>query len=215
MKHNAIGRYALGLSILFHAVLMTGIAWLSPFPTYSSAAASLELELITTQGLPSLPAPSPQELQSRPDSVAPIGSSIPKPHAVSATAENLLAVSAAVNANEYAVPAQANPSANSGNQTIAQAQTRVSYPPQLLNKVEPSYPDEARRLKLEGRIIIRLEVLQSGLAGAVTVQQSSGQQLLDDAALEAVKRWRFIPARDADGRAVLSVTTVPIVFKIR
>ena len=89
-------------------------------------------------------------------------------------------------------------------------------PPRILVQTEPVYPDSARQSGLEGRVLVRIEILINGLPGEVSVQQSSGSETLDAAALSAVRRWRFVPAQERQsGRAVISYTTVPIVFKLR
>lgn len=89
-------------------------------------------------------------------------------------------------------------------------------PPRILAQTEPVYPDSARQSGLEGRVLVRIEILINGLPGEVSVQQSSGSEVLDAAALSAVRRWRFVPAQERQsGRAVISYTTVPIVFKLR
>jgi protein TonB len=56
-------------------------------------------------------------------------------------------------------------------------------------------------------------VTAEGLAGSVSVQTSSGSQALDQAALDAVKGWRFVPARQGT-QAVEGWHLVPIVFKL-
>lgn len=66
----------------------------------------------------------------------------------------------------------------------------------------------------EGRVVLRVEVLADGSAGAVSVAKSSGHEALDDAALEAVRRWKFVPAK-RDGAAVNSSVNVPINFNLK
>ena len=71
----------------------------------------------------------------------------------------------------------------------------------------------ARRLGEEGRVLLRVTVGADGRVRDAAVRQSSGYDDLDRAALRAVRRWTFVPAR-ADGRAVASRVTVPIDFKL-
>ncbi|MNR61693.1 Gram-negative bacterial tonB protein [compost metagenome] len=63
-------------------------------------------------------------------------------------------------------------------------------------------------------MVLRVKVLASGKPGDIRIQQSSGRQQLDDAALAAVKRWSFVPARQGDV-AQEGWVSVPIDFKIR
>lgn len=78
----------------------------------------------------------------------------------------------------------------------------------------PVYPFAARRRGQEGRVVLDVEVLPDGGAGAVSVARTSGVVSLDRAALEAVRRWRFRPAR-RDGRPVRSTVRVPVRFALK
>ena len=77
-----------------------------------------------------------------------------------------------------------------------------------------TYPLAARRMGLQGRVVLNVEVLAEGLCGQVNVQQSSGHEILDDAAMQSVKTWKFIPARHA-GDAVTKWFMVPIQFSLK
>lgn len=77
----------------------------------------------------------------------------------------------------------------------------------------PRYPYSARRRRQEGRVTLRVQVSATGRTTAVVVRNSSGHGLLDDAAVEVVRRWRFVPARKS-GIAVAGVVDVPIVFRL-
>jgi protein TonB len=78
----------------------------------------------------------------------------------------------------------------------------------------PSYPYEARRRGLEGTVLLLVEILESGRPERITVKQSSGHAVLDEAARGAVGRWSFIPAQ-REGKPIRSVAEVPIVFSLR
>ncbi|HSC86802.1 MAG TPA: energy transducer TonB [Polyangiaceae bacterium] len=78
----------------------------------------------------------------------------------------------------------------------------------------PAYPARAKREGWEGKVVVRVQVLANGRPGAMKVQQSSGRTALDEAALEAIKGWSFVPARQA-GEAVAGWVTVPIVFRLQ
>jgi protein TonB len=78
----------------------------------------------------------------------------------------------------------------------------------------PAYPREAKRRREEGTVWLSIEVLEDGSVGQISVSQSSGHELLDEAALDAVKRWQFTPAR-VEGRFVRSEGRLPIEFVLR
>jgi protein TonB len=79
----------------------------------------------------------------------------------------------------------------------------------------PPYPLAARRLGLEGRVLLDVLVRPDGRAAEVRVRESSGHRILDDSAADTVRtRWRFVPARRG-GQPVESRVTVPIRFELR
>ena len=63
-----------------------------------------------------------------------------------------------------------------------------------------AYPAAARRAQREGVVIVKAEVLETGLVGAVVLLESSGCADLDRAALRAAKDWQFEPALESGQR---------------
>lgn len=82
-----------------------------------------------------------------------------------------------------------------------------------LNNPPPAYPPMARRMGEEGKVMLRVLVTPEGTAGEVRIQTSSGSSVFDDAALDAVRHWRFVPARQGDN-SVAAWVQVPVVFKL-
>jgi len=78
---------------------------------------------------------------------------------------------------------------------------------------KPDYPESARRQGRQGRVLLRVLVDDHGRTKSVEINASSGDPALDRAAVEAVKRWRFYPARRGD-KAVESWLRVPIEFRL-
>lgn len=83
----------------------------------------------------------------------------------------------------------------------------------LAGNLPPLYPISARRRHDQGRVLLRVDVAPDGTATGLRVLRSSGSPVLDEAALEAVRLWRFVPARLAD-RAVAATADVPISFRL-
>ena len=83
-----------------------------------------------------------------------------------------------------------------------------------LKNPAPEYPSLALRRGWEGTVLLRVHVLASGKPGEIQIQKSSGRDQLDDAALAAVKRWSFVPAKQGD-IAQDGWVNVPIDFKIK
>ncbi|MFC7514239.1 TonB family protein [Herbaspirillum sp. GCM10030257] len=82
-----------------------------------------------------------------------------------------------------------------------------------LNNPAPTYPPMLRRAGEEGRVVLRVFVTAEGTAGEVHVLRPSSSPLFDEAALAAVRKYRFVPARRGD-TAVAEWVQVPIEFKL-
>ena len=82
-------------------------------------------------------------------------------------------------------------------------------PASHMNNPKPEYPTIAIRRQWEGRVMLKVFVLANGTAGEVRVATSSGHEVLDEAAVDAVRRWRFVPAK-REGQPVDSWVSFPI-----
>jgi protein TonB len=82
-----------------------------------------------------------------------------------------------------------------------------------LSNPRPDYPEVARRQHQEGLVILSVEVDSDGRPSEVSVAHGSGFPLLDQAAVQAVRSWRFEPAR-AGGIPVSSRVDVPVRFRL-
>lgn len=109
-------------------------------------------------------------------------------------------------------PAQANKPSNLP--PAPEQQTAAVYNSKYLRNPPPSYPDMSRRLKEEGKVIVQVVVSTEGRALDVKLQKTSGFDRLDQAAVKAVKRWRFVPAKRGT-QAVQSTVNVPVQFSLK
>ena len=100
-------------------------------------------------------------------------------------------------------PAQASP--EQGAQYDAQ--------PGYLQNAPPPYPWTARIRGWEGLVVLKVRMGADGRAGTVELVSSSGHDILDDAAVQAVRRWQFLPAR-VGGMALASTVIIPIRFQL-
>ena len=82
-----------------------------------------------------------------------------------------------------------------------------------LRNPPPAYPALSRRIGEEGRVLLRVLVSAEGTAGEVQVRTSSGHGRLDQAAREAVQRWKFVPARRGE-HPVAAWVLIPISFRL-
>lgn len=88
-----------------------------------------------------------------------------------------------------------------------------SFDAAYLRNPPPVYPLWSRRRGEQGRAVLRVHVTAQGVADEVHLRNSSGHDRLDQAALEAVRQWRFVPARQGD-RPVAAWVLVPILFSL-
>ena len=97
--------------------------------------------------------------------------------------------------------------------TAPTASSGASAQPQPLAGQTPSprYPAAALRRGESGTVMVKAEIGIDGVPSDVTVASSSGSRLLDRAALDAVRRWRFTPAL-VNGQPATGSVRVPIRF---
>ena len=86
-------------------------------------------------------------------------------------------------------------------------------PPTLVREVRPSYTDAARRQAIEGDVVLEIVVRSDGTVGNVKVRRTLGGGL-EQKAIEAVRQWRFTPAK-RHGVPVDVVVDVSVEFKLR
>jgi protein TonB len=73
-------------------------------------------------------------------------------------------------------------------------------PPRLIKDAKPSYTGDAMRAQIKGVVVLEAIVERDGKVGEVRVKQSLDREYgLDEEAVKAVKRWRFVPGMK-DGR---------------
>lgn len=111
-----------------------------------------------------------------------------------------------VEAAEASVDVTSPPSAVTAQDIIA-----PRFDADYLNNPSPPYPAAARRLRLQGTVVLRVTVSHSGLPLDIRVVQSSGASILDQAAMNVVREWTFVPARQGDEK-ISAAVDVPIRF---
>lgn len=93
----------------------------------------------------------------------------------------------------------------------------VIEPPQFgvayLNNPAPAYPGMSRRLGEQGQVLLRVLVSANGDANSVVIERSSQSERLDQAAVEAVKKWRFVPAKK-NNQPLTAYVLVPVRFSL-
>lgn len=93
------------------------------------------------------------------------------------------------------------------------AESEPIFNANYLNNPAPYYPQNAKRKGIQGKVFLNVVVKTDGTADSVQISRSSGSNDLDMAALDAVKQWKFIPAK-SKGQPVQANVIVPVEFKI-
>lgn len=82
---------------------------------------------------------------------------------------------------------------------------------QLIKKTIPVYPQLARTARVEGRVVLQADITETGLLENVSVVE--GHPLLVPAAIDALRKWRYAPAK-LNGAPTRSSVTVTVNFRL-
>ncbi|HXV62900.1 MAG TPA: energy transducer TonB [Vicinamibacteria bacterium] len=85
-------------------------------------------------------------------------------------------------------------------------------PPIVIRRVEPAYTNEALRKRIEGEVVLEVIILKDGTVGSVGLIESLDPEL-DRSAIEAVRKWRFLPGKFR-GQPVDVIAEVVVDFKL-
>lgn len=216
------GRGAVFAAILHGGLLGVMVAGFMATPpkTPPQAVSSMVVEVVPLS--PPMPQPAPAAMPEPPPqpAAAPIKPKSPaprpvaKPHAAkpqtpspAPASEVSSAAPTAPGIDTPAGPAPKDP----------EASAPAFVPPRSdvagLDNPHPPYPTLARRRGWEGLVVLLVLVDEMGTAQSVALHQSSGHDILDQSALNTVKSWRFVPARQG-GHTVPASVQVPIRFSL-
>lgn len=233
---------AMAFSVVIHIGLIICIGWFAAhiFTVPVAEPVVVELDLIADPGMqessaPGSPAPATSQAVPQPQQktvVTPTVAVKQQVIAEAAEAESVITETEAVSqtssssvnsfssqgtgtGGESAGSGSGSGSgAGSGGGTGSGTKGLIS-PPRILQKVEPRYPESVRRDGVEGSVTVKMEIMENGKPSNVWVVGSSGRNELDEAAVKAVERWRFVPARDSvNGQPVVCITTVEVKFRL-
>ena len=208
----------LGVSLLAHIWILRGLgAVLTVEPARADVITSVEI----IEELP--PPPEPEPLPPEPEPPQePTEPEPPPPEQILASPTSELPPVAEVQP-EPVPPPKPEP------QPVAPPKPRPSKPsppkpanpavpdravPVVHRNSPPHYPEFARRKGWEGLVVVRVVVDASGRPRSVKVHSGSGYGVLDHAAVQTVKGWRFHP-RVVGGAAVEGIVDVPVNFSLR
>jgi len=191
------------IAVALHAIAILSLLQYEPARRALLDMAPIMVSLMTPivekpQELPK-PLPVRQKLQQRPAETPPV----------------LAAAAIEALAPYVASPPSAEPAAPAGPAILTPPApvTPPNFSADYLQNPPPAYPGIARRLGQQGKVVLRVLVTVAGAPSQVEIRAGSGFQSLDEAALDAVRRWRFVPARQG-AQAVAAWVLVPIVFTL-
>ena len=186
-----------------HATLIVLVAVAVPADDLKQALRPLAVRLV--EALPELPKHQPVK---QPEA--------PRPQRMPPPPENLLrsnTVSESPPAFTTPPPPSPTPAAPINVAPVPEAITAPRFDASYLDNPKPVYPATSRRLGEQGKVMLRVLVSAVGHAEKVEIKTSSSFARLDQAALEAVSRWRFVPARRGE-QAIAAWVQVPLTFHL-
>jgi len=202
--------------VLLHAALMwlvTGPTLRTP-PVRLAEGTTVQIELSPAARLPEKTTAATRPARPVAVAVAVAQTAPPStPFLPPATASPTAATPATPAAESTAAEPDA-PAAQGAQAAPIAAPTAPRFDAAYLQNPAPVYPPLSRRAGEEGKVVLQVFVEASGLASTVKVQESAGVERLDQAAIAAVKRWKFIPAQRGT-EAVGAWVRVPIVFSLK
>ncbi|WP_293970378.1 energy transducer TonB [Sphingomonas sp.] len=178
-----------------------------------SHKAKPRLTVVEIQPEPIVPETPPAPPQASKDPPPPVEQPIVAPPPVVQT----IALPSPVVTTPVAVPppppvvSAAPPSA-----VVSEAAAPISAPDgsaKNLGNPSPRYPLDARRNHWEGTVRLRVVITPEGHVKEIGIARSSGFDSLDKAALDTVRKWRFVPGKQA-GVAVEAVGFLSIPFRL-
>ena len=86
--------------------------------------------------------------------------------------------------------------------------------PEMITKVEPIYPAQAKKVRWEGKVVLEAVVKTDGTIGDVKVL-SFTNELFNEAAITAVKQWTYKPALNKDGKPVAIYYVIRVDFRVK
>ena len=224
-------RKALATALVFHSFLLCGLGFMSPqIPLSPEPETYIELELASSPAGGFNEAAADENASAAPMAHKVNNEFTPQKTttqsapvaAVNAAAMSMVAAETGGDNGGADAATEAKGSGGSGTQTSGNGSGSSTSgkgggvsPPGILSRIDPNYPEAARNAGQEGTVVVKIRISENGIPSNVSVIRSSGFSSLDGAAVTAVGKWRFVPAKRLDnGQAIVCHTTLPVVFRL-
>lgn len=191
-----IGFHVLGLWALQAGLLRRAVELVVPVSVLSEVIEPPQPQVTPA---PPEPRPQPAPVQKAAPQPVPVVQPVPQPVATPAPPPEPLTPTEAV-APLPPVPAVAPDHAAPATAAAPIAPAPVELPStaaDYLRNPKPAYPPLSKRLREQGKVVIHAYIDERGVATKAEIKTSSGYERLDQAALETVLRWRYVPGKRA------------------
>ena len=206
-------RIGLSVTLALHALAAVFLLSYEPARKALLAAAPIMVDLITPP--PVIEPPKPLPPKPLPSIEPPKPKPVPKVKAPPVQRPVQVPILAApAEAPSPVVVAPSPPSSVEVPGPPGPALTQPIYNADYLDNPPPAYPSMSRRSGEQGRVVLRVLVSSGGAAEEVQIFTSSGFPRLDEAARDAVRRWKFVPAKRGS-EPVQAWVRIPIPFILR
>jgi protein TonB len=219
-RAKALG-YAAVLVLALHGALLFGFQWKTGQGAFSPLAGEqgIEVDLAPAPEAGRLVAePAPAPLSSLQQKAEPAAQPVPLPAAKKEPEQaRPRAAEARTRSTSAASAPQAQAGQAAGSAASAPDSPEAASSPEALSSYanpKPAYPELARRRGQEGLVRLLAQVDEQGGLAELLVEKSSGFPLLDEAALKAVRKWRFKPG-SRGGRPVRGSVLIPVEFLLK
>jgi len=195
-----VGFHLFGLWALQAGLLRRAVELVIPVQVLAEMVEPPQPLVASPPPTPALPKPVPRQppqakpvARPAPQAVAPSLASVtaaPTPQAPAAVNVPQAITATAPSAAEIAAP---SPPAPPAPPPVDLPSSSADY----LNNPPPPYPPLSKRLGEQGRVVVRARIEVNGSASQAEIRTSSGYERLDQAALQTVQRWRYLPGKRA------------------
>ena len=195
----------LAVSLAVHVAFLLHARWERHSDVFDSARAVMTVQMVEVLPAPPEPvvepAPAPEPVAVK--EAKPVLTRLPEPAVVPAPVLSRPVTKSTTPKVQRAAPPQAKA-----------APALIEARPSARGNRPPYHPEMARRNGWQGLAMVRVSVTAEGRAASVSLARSSGHGTLDQAALAAVRKWKFSP-RMVRGNAVACTVEVPVNFSLR
>ena len=192
-----VGLHVLGLWALQAGLLRRAVELVVPVSVLSEVIEPPQPQVTPT---PSQPQPRPAPVPKAAPHPPPTPQPAPQPVALATPPPAPQAPTGVVEPQPPAPPVTAIAAAEPAAPPAPPAPPKIELPSssaEYLNNPKPAYPRLSKSLNEQGKVVVRVFIDENGVATKAEIRTSSGYERLDQAALQTVLKWRYVPGKRA------------------